>query len=338
MKAVREVRPVMARAACAASFASMRCRPLPSDRFLQHIAPTPLVSVTLEPGGPAIWCKLEFLNPSGSTKDRIARYMLEKAWRHGEVTTGSVVVEASSGSTSIALALACAQMGLRFKAVMPEGVTQERITTIRAYGAEVVLVPKEVGMVGAMREAERLASAHGGFATKQFENPDNAEAHRVWTGQEILAQIPGGTVHGVVSGVGTGGTIVGLHGAFAEAGCPVVPFVARPTIGSEPRELECCSFSPMVPGVIDGLSKLFLAAELKDLVTINVSDTLAINTARALIRRGFPVGPSSGLNYAAAVEAAKRLGADAHVVTVFPDRMERYFSPGLIEPSVPHPN
>lgn len=308
----------------------MSRRPLPPDRFLQHIGPTPLVPVRLDKDAPTIWCKLEFLNPSGSTKDRIARYMLEKAWRQGELTEGSAVVEASSGSTSIALALACAQMGLKFKAVMPEGVTQERITIIRAYGGEVVLVPKEVGMRGAMLEAQSLAARLKGFATKQFENPDNAEAHRVWTGQEILAQIPGGIVHGVVSGVGTGGTIVGLYEAFAEAGCPVVPFVARPTVGSEPRELECCSFSAKVPGVVDGLSKLFTDADMPGIVTVNVADDLAMTTARALILRGFPVGPSSGLNYAAAIEAAKKLGPEAHVVTVFPDRMERYFSTGLV--------
>ncbi|HZH02787.1 MAG TPA: pyridoxal-phosphate dependent enzyme, partial [Myxococcaceae bacterium] len=112
--------------------------PLPNTgRFLHHIAPTPLVPVCLDADGPTVWCKLEFLNPSGSTKDRIARYMLEKAWRQGRLCSGGEVIEASSGSTSIALALACAQMGLRFTAVMPEGVTEERITTIRAYGGEV---------------------------------------------------------------------------------------------------------------------------------------------------------------------------------------------------------
>ncbi|MFL5318510.1 MAG: PLP-dependent cysteine synthase family protein [Myxococcaceae bacterium] len=309
----------------------MSRRPLPADRFLQHIGPTPLVPIRLAPECATIWCKLEFLNPSGSTKDRIARYMLEKAWRQGELTEGSIVVEASSGSTSIALALACAQMGLRFKAVMPEGVTQERITTIRAYGGEVVLVPRELGMAGAMAKAEALAKEHKGFATRQFENPDNSEAHRVWTGQEVLSQIPGGIVHGVVSGVGTGGTIVGLYEAFAEAGCPVVPFVARPTVGSEPRELECCSFSSKVPGVVENISVLFKNADMPGLVTVNVSDDVAIKTARSLIRRGFPVGPSSGLNYAAALEAAKKLGPEAHVVTVFPDRMERYFSTELVE-------
>jgi cysteine synthase A len=307
-----------------------RCRRLPAEgRFLQQIGPTPLVPVRLGDGEPLVWCKLELLNPSGSTKDRIARYMLEKAWRLGQVASGGVV-EASSGSTSIALALACAQMGLAFTAVMPEGVTAERLITIRAYGGRVDLVPRAAGMHGAVARAEALARETGAFYTRQFENPDNAEAHRVWTGQEVLAQIPGGLVHGVVSGVGTGGTIVGLYQAFAEAGCPVVPFAARPVVGSSFAEPECCSFSSRVPGVVEGMSQLLRAEALPGLVTLNVPDAVAVETARRLIRRGFPVGPSSGLNYAAAVMAARELGPEAQVVTVFPDRMERYFSTELV--------
>jgi cysteine synthase A len=296
------------------------------------MGPTPLVPVRLDADSPTIWCKLEFLNPSGSTKDRIARYMLEKAWRLGELSPGGEVVEASSGSTSIALALASAQMGVRFSAVMPEGVSDERLLTIRAYGGEVVLTPRAEGVRGSIARAEELARERGAFATRQFENPDNPEAHRVWTGQEVLAQVPGGLVHGVVSGVGTGGTIVGLYQAFLEAGCPVTPFVARPIAGLTGSDLECCSFSARVPGVVEGLSKLYREAKMEGVVDVNVSDEVALNTARALIRKGFPVGPSSGLNYAAAVEAARQLGPHAQVVTVFPDRMERYFSTELIQP------
>jgi cysteine synthase A len=295
------------------------------------MGPTPLVPVKLDAEDPTIWCKLEFLNPSGSTKDRIARYMLEKAWRLGELCPGGQVVEASSGSTSIALALTSAQMGCRFTAVMPEGVTGERLLTIRAYGGEVVLVPRADGIGGAIAKAEAIAREHGAFAPRQFENPDNAEAHRMWTGQEILSQIPGGLVHGVVSGVGTGGTIVGLYQAFAEAGCPVTAFVARPVAGLG-CDIECCSFSARVPGVVDGLSKLYRESDMPGRVELDISDELAMRTARALIRRGFPVGPSSGLNYAAAVQAARHLGPHAQVVTVFPDRMERYFSTELIQP------
>jgi len=160
--------------------------PLPTDGiFLQHVAPTPLVAVCTEGASdeqPRIWCKLEFLNPSGSTKDRIARYMLEKAWRSGRLEAGGQVVEASSGSTSIALAMACAQMRLRFTAVMPEGVSNERQLIIRAYGGEVILSPRAEGIDGAIRGASEIAEETGGLYTQQFENPDNAEAHRVWTG------------------------------------------------------------------------------------------------------------------------------------------------------------
>ena len=307
-------------------------RALPPDgRFLAQLGPTPLVPVRLEPDGAAIWCKLEFLNPSGSTKDRIARYMLEKAWRQGTLCPGDTVAEASSGSTSIALALACAQMGLRFVAVMPEGVTEERVLTIRAYGGEVVLTPAADGVRGAMAHVERLSREQGAFAPRQFENPDNVEAHRVWTGQEILSQMPGGSVDAVVSGVGTGGTIVGLYEAFREAGCPVTAWVARPVSGTGGLgDVECCSFSSRVPGVVEGLSRLFDPSRMPGLVELDIADDLAITTARALIRRGFPVGPSSGLNFAAAVQAASRLGPSPQVVTVFPDRMERYFSTELI--------
>ena len=285
--------------------------------------------VRLDPEGPTVWCKLEFFNPSGSTKDRIARHMLERAWRTRELEPGGRVVEASSGSTSIALALACAQLGVSFFAVMPEGVTAERVLTIEAYGGQVIYVSREEGMRGAIARAEIDAERLGAFVTRQFENPGNVEAHRAGTGREILAQIPGGIVHGVVSGVGTGGTIVGLYQAFADAGCKVTPFVARPVIGARPSNVQCCSFSSRVPGVVDALSKLYNRGSLPGCVELDVEDEIALATARKLIRCGYPVGPSSGLNYAAAVAASRHLGPGAQVVTVFPDRMEHYFSTDL---------
>src|SRR5215218_3837507 len=153
-------------------------------RYANRIAPTPLVPVRLDPAAPPVWCKLEFLNPSGSTKDRIARFILEKAWRQGRVRCGDRVVEASSGSTSIALALACAQMGLRFLAVMPEGVSNERVFIIRAYGGDIRFTPQAAGVRGSIAAAEHLAG-DGYFLPRQFSNPDNAEAHRVGTAREI---------------------------------------------------------------------------------------------------------------------------------------------------------
>lgn len=302
---------------------------LAPDRFSRSLWHTPLVPVQLEDGQPQIWCKLEFLNPSGSTKDRIARYMLEKAWRQGHIGAGSSVIEASSGSTSIALALHCAQLGLKFTAVMPEGVSNERVMIIRAYGGEILLVPKADGIFGAIRKAEELATTSGAFLTRQFENPDNPEAHRVSTAQEILAQLPEGCVDAVVSGVGTGGTLVGLYQGVAESGCDAVPVMAKPITAGSHFHPECCSFSARIPGVADGLSRLFKPEDLPGLIQIDVPDSVALATTRKLIRKGFPVGPSSGLNFAAALSVADQLGVGATIVTVLPDRMERYFSTEL---------
>lgn len=292
---------------------------------------TPLVPISLSPTGPMIWCKLEYLNPSGSTKDRIAQFILAKALRSGEIRPDDWIVEASSGSTSIALALACAQFGLRFLAVMPEGVSQERLLIIRGYGGEVIFTPRRDGITAAIQRAEEEAKRRQGFLTHQFSNADNPQAHRTQTACEILGQIPGGCVDAVVSGVGTGGTLVGLWRGFRDHGCSTRPFAARPVVGTSVVEVECCSFSGRIPGVVDGLSRIYAEAEWTNLQEVDVADDLALDVARRLIRQGFPVGPSSGLNYQAAVEASRTLRPGAKVVTVFPDRMERYFSTELFQ-------
>lgn len=304
-------------------------------RYLHRVMPTPLVPVRLTADDPVVWCKLEFLNPSGSAKDRIARHMLEMARQRGEVKPGSWVVEASSGSTSIALALACAQFGFRFLAVMPEGVSNERLLTVRAYGGEILTIPKEFGMCEAIARAEEEAKKRGGLATRQFSNPDNVEAHRLGTAAEVVADIPEGRVDAVVSGVGTGGTLMGLLEGCRESGSQPRPVLARPTckLLSDPEccgfSIECCRFSARIPGVIEGASHLYRPELLPDLEILDIDDELAMTMARELIRHGFPVGPSSGLNFAAAVQTAKNMPAEAQVVTVLPDRMERYFSTEL---------
>src|SRR5665213_380662 len=285
------------------------------------LAPSPLVRLELDAGAP-VWCKLEFFNPSGSTKDRVARYILGHALGTGELLAGDLVIEASSGSTSIAMALACAQMGLRFLAVMPEGVSNERTLMIRAFGGKIAMTPRESGICGALAESERLGRELNAFLPRQFSNRLNVEAHRVGTAQEILSVLP--HVSAVVSGVGTGGTLVGLF-----EGCPgAVPVFARPIdyLNSDP---ECCSFSPRIPGVVDSVSHLFQPDTLTWLQTIEVRACDAIAAARRIIAAGFPVGPSSGLNYCAAAQISRALGPAATVVTVFPDRMERYFSTEL---------
>jgi cysteine synthase A len=200
---------------------------------------------------------------------------------------------------------------------------------IEALGGEVVFTPRSAGVRGAMEAAEHEAEARRGFCPRQFSNPDNAAAHRYQTAREIVAQIPGGCVDAVVSGVGTGGTLVGLYEGISDFGGTITAFAARPVNGSVFGGVECCSFSGRIPGVVEGLSTVYAERRPRSLVEIDVSDDEALDIARRLIRLGFPVGPSSGLNYRAAMTAAEQLGEEARIVTVFPDRMERYFSTEL---------
>lgn len=313
------------------------CQMLPSEGCILQIPPTPLVAVKLSQDEPLVWCKLEFLNPSGSTKDRIAAHILGKAWKTRRVKKGDLVVEASSGSTSIAMAMVCAQLGLRFIAVMPEGVSSERSLIIRAFGGQVRKTPRERGILGALEETDRIVREDGAFCPRQFENPENAEAHRFGTAHEIVSQIPGGTLDAFVSGVGTGGTLVGLYQGFRDQGIPAKPVAAVPVARggggvAAPgcfHAPETCCFSSRIPGVIERMSKIYRPEALDQLEELEIEDERALEVARKLILEGFPVGPSSGLNFAAAMEIASRLGPTARVVTVLPDRMERYFSTEL---------
>lgn len=304
-------------------------------------APTPMARVSLGDDELSVWAKLEFMNPGGSTKDRIANHILTTAYRRGVIPVGGTVIEASSGSTSIAMAMVCAQLGLRFIAVMPAGVSRERLLIIRAYGGEVYHTAPGATMADCIADARRLADERGAFLPAQFENPDNAAAHRFGTAVEIIKQLPTPHVDAVVAGVGTGGTLVGLYHGLRDHGCEVLPVLARP-IASSGGSLapgcfdycECCSsYSNRIPGVVDSMSRLFRPDELEGLRTLDISDDHAIEITRRLIRMGFPVGPSSGLNYAAADHVYKQLQAEGMenpvVVTVFCDRMERYFSTEL---------
>lgn len=302
-----------------------------NNRYPAELPMTPLVPIQLSAGTPVIWCKCEFLNPSGSTKDRIARHILGKAVERGELPPGSTVIEASSGSTSIAMALVCAQFGLHFIAVMPEGVSNERVLMIRAYGGSIHFCSKEGGVLECVRESERLAADLGAFLPRQFSNPENAEAHEVGTAREILEQIPGRAVDAVVSGVGTGGTLVGLVRGCSRKDHVPRAFLARPVDLGRLWEQECCSFSRRIPGVLECASSLFRESDYRNLKILEVPDEDALRTTRSLIARGFPVGPSSGLNYRAALMAAHEMGP-GNIVTVFPDRMERYFTTDLFQP------
>jgi len=291
---------------------------------------TPMVAIMIAPEMPRIWCKLEFLNPSGSTKDRIARHILEKAVRQGRLKPGDTVVEASSGSTSIALALVCSQLALRFQAFVPDSATNERVMMIRAYGGRVTRLAG--GMPALIEAARAHAEADGAFLVRQFANPENPEAHRIHTAAEIITQLPDGRVDYVVSGIGTGGTLVGLHQGLRDAGCGTLPVAAIPVGPLYDDQAECVSisFSKQVPGVVECCSEIYqqwkVTPAAEGLRELPVPEGRCLELTRALWQQGFPVGPSSGLNLGACIEVARDLPRDAVVVTVFPDRMERYFS------------
>lgn len=278
--------------------------------------------------GCTIWLKLEYLLPSGSTKDRVAAFILSHGVETGAITGDTLVVEASSGSTSIALAMACAVIGVRFCAVMPENVSRERMLIIKRYGGETALTPAADGILGAIEETRRMAARDPKvFLTRQFENQLNARAHHRETGPELIQQV-GTTIHGFVAGVGTGGTLMGVARALREAGYPTRLARAVPEKGA-----ACFAGQPEVcggiPGIVDGLSTILDPSEVELDEDIRIDERVALEATRELCKRGLPVGPSSGLNFAAARVMARRIGPGKTVATVLCDRMERYFSTDL---------
>src|SRR3954452_2147947 len=215
---------------------------------------TPTIPVRDQRTGCTLWLKLEYLLPSGCTKDRMATDIVAHAIESGEVGASTVVVEASSGSTSIALSMVCATVGVRFRAYMPKTVSGERVLMIRRLGGDVVLTPAEEAMQGAVAALLQDAETEGDlYAARQFENPRNVFAHQHSTGPELIQQV-GGRLDGFVAGVGTGGTLMGVAHALRDHGYDTVVAAAQPTgtfTAEGDREVV-----GGIPGVVDGMSKL----------------------------------------------------------------------------------
>ena len=290
---------------------------------------TPTISFEDERSGCTLWLKLDYLLPSGCTKDRMATNIVAHAIASGEVTPSTIVAEASSGSTSIALSMVCATVGVPFRAYMPKTVSGERVLMIRRLGGDVVLTPAEQGMTGAV--AALLQDAGAGadmYAAKQFENPRNVFAHQHSTGPELIQQV-GVRLDGFVAGVGTGGTLMGVAHALRDHGFDTIVARAMPTATftaeGDPEVVGG------IPGVVEGMSQLLdpAAVGLGDPVLVPEPEAMA--TTREFGRLGLGIGPSSGLNIAAARRLAADLGPGHHVGTVLPDRMERYFSTALFD-------
>jgi cysteine synthase A len=295
---------------------------------------TPLVRLNrLSEGiapGATVACKLEFMNPAHSVKDRIAAAMIDAAEQAGRIKADTVVVEPTSGNTGIGLAMVCAARGYKCVFVMPESMSRERRLLLKAYGAELVLTPAAAGMAGAIAKAEEMAAADPRvFIPQQFENPANPEVHRRSTAEEIWADTDG-QVDVFVAGIGTGGTITGV-GQVLKQRRPGVRVVAV-----EPAASPVLSGGQKGPHVIQGIGAGFVPKILDTDVydeVVAVSNEDALATARRMAsEEGLLVGISSGAAVWATLQVMRRAeNAGKLAVVIIPSFGERYLSTVLYE-------
>lgn len=300
------------------------------DNVLETIGRTPIIRLNrITPEGVQMFVKAEFFNPGGSVKDRLAHAILLDAEARGLLKPGDTVIEATSGNTGIALAMACAARGYRFVAVMTETFSIERRKLIRAYGGKVILTPAAERGTGMVRRARELAETHGWLLANQFGNPANPAYHRNTTAAEILRDFAGLRLDHFVTGWGTGGTLTGVGEVLK---------LARPEVNvhaAEPAVAPLLSGKEWSPHKIQGWTPDFIP----DVLNRNVADQLwpvedvaARDMARRLAaEEGLFVGLSSGATVQAALEVAKTAQPGDVILAMLPDTGERYLSTFLFE-------
>ena len=302
---------------------------------LELVGNTPLLKISrymnaVEAADTNVLAKLEYLNPAGSAKDRVGLEMIEDAERKGLLKPGATIIEPTSGNTGIGLAMAAAIKGYRAILTLPETMSEERRTLLRAYGAELVLTEGAKGMAGAIAKAEELRdSIDGAIILGQFDNPANADAHRKTTGPEIWKQTDG-MVDIFVATVGTGGTITGT-GEYLKSQNPNIK-----VIGVEPASSPVLSGGQAGPHAIQGIGAGFVPAVLNtdiydEIITVTNEDAFA-EGSRFAKTEGVLVGISSGAALKAAAEIAKRPeNAGQNIVVLLPDSGDRYLSTPLFK-------
>ncbi|MCK5809135.1 cysteine synthase A [bacterium] len=295
------------------------------DSILNQIGNTPLIPLK-KMGSGNLFCKAEYFNPGGSIKDRVALNIIEQAEKRGELKPGMTIIEATSGNTGIGLSLVGVQKGYKVLCIMPENLSEERVKIIRAFGGEIELTSAKKSLDGSIDYVKELLTANPGqyFHANQFANKDNCMIHYQQTGPEIWKAMEG-KVDMFVAGVGSGGTIQGI-GKFLKEQNPNIKIVAvepknsAALLGREPGLHQ-------IQGIGDGFIPALLDTSLIDFV-ITVSDEEAVATTQQLSRdEGLLVGTSSGANVFTAMHMDN---GRSRVVTILPDRAERYFSTALL--------
>lgn len=293
------------------------------------IGNTPLVRLgnIVNKAGVNVFAKLELYNPSGSVKDRTGLYMINDAEKRGVLTKGGTIIEATAGNTGLGIAFAALNRGYRIIFVVPTKFSAEKQALLRALGAEVVNTPREEGMLGAVAKAEELKKQFpGAVSLEQFKNQSNPLAHYETTGREIFEALDG-NIDYVVAGAGSGGTYTGILRYIKEHNPSVKGVLADP-VGSTMGGGDHSDYN------IEGIGNDFIAdtmdMSLVDQV-IKVNDQEAFDTSRLLAStEGVIAGSSSGAAMAAVLKLVAS-GAKGNIVTVFPDRGDRYFSTGLFD-------
>lgn len=296
------------------------------QNILDLIGNTPLVKYNDN-----IFLKLEFYNPSNSVKDRASYYMIKSAMKDGLVNSDTVIIEPTSGNTGIGLAMCCAVLGLKIIIVMPENMSNERKKIIRAYGAELVLTSASDGMQGAVKKANELKEKYkNSFIPMQFSNPANPKAHEICTAKEIFTDTEG-NVDIICSGIGSGGTAVGLKNGFKSLKPDVKVFGVEPK--ESPLLTEGYAGSHKIQGIgANFVTDIYKSGKLDGVIAIE--GNVAMKESRNLAtKHGILCGISSGANVAAAKLLSEKY-PDKKIVTIICDFGERYLSTELFNDAI----